>query len=134
MSAEVVHLPVPNLSVKDVEKNDPIPIEIRPTMKKFRLEVTFAGIRNASKLSQSSSGRYKIELTMGDLKLLSGFSGKTFKANLNFLDPHASGYLLLPDQFQYWPSIIIKHFVVLEQSDDLRCSSSRRSQKLCKSF
>lgn len=108
LSAELIHMPVPNIT-SNLLRNESIPIEISPNISKFRLDVMFAGIRNASKLSQSSSGRYKIELAMGDLKLSSGFSGKTFKKNLNFLDPHASGYLLLPDQFQYWPSIVIKH-------------------------
>lgn len=109
MSAELIHLSVPTLTVKEVEKNEPIPIEIRPDMRKFRMEIIFAGIRGAQKLSHFSSGRYKIELTMGDLKLSSGFSGKGYKTNLNFIDPYASGYLLLPEQFQFWPPIIVKH-------------------------
>lgn len=109
MSAEFIHLSAPNLMLREVEKNDPIPIEIRPDMRKFRMEITFAGIRDARKLSHFASGRYKIELTMGDLKLSSGFSGKGYKTNLTFIDPYASGYLLLPDQFQFWPPIIIKH-------------------------
>lgn len=109
MSAELLQLPAPNLTVKEVDKNDSIPMEILPDMRKFRMEVTFAGVREASKKSHFASGRFKIELTMGELKLSSGFSAKAFKTNSNFLDPFASGYLLLPDQFEFWPPIIIKH-------------------------
>jgi hypothetical protein len=109
LSAEFVHLSAPSLKVKDVEKNDLIPPEISPSMRKFRMEVTFTGIRNASTIGHFASGRYKIEIIMGELKLMSGFSGKSFKKNLNFLDPYSSGYLLLPEQFQFWPPIIIKH-------------------------
>lgn len=109
MSSEFVNLSVPTLTVKEVEKNEPIPKEICPDMRKFRMEITFAGLRGAYKLSHFSSGRYKVEVTMGDLKLTSGFSGKGYKTNLNFIDPYASGYLLLPEQFQFWPPIIIKH-------------------------
>ena len=109
MSAEFVYLSAPAISNRQVEKNDPIPPEIRPNMRKFRMEVVFEGIRNALKQQSFSSGRYKVEVTMGDLRLASGFSGKAFKTNSNFIDPYSSGYLLLPDQFQFWPPIIIKH-------------------------
>lgn len=109
MSAEFIELQAPNLTVREIKVNDPIPVEIRPEMRKFRMEATFVGIRDASKLSQFATGRFKIEMTMGELKLDSGFSGKAYKTNLNFLDPHASGYLMLPDQIHYWPPIIIKH-------------------------
>lgn len=109
MSAEFVQLQMPILTVKEVEKNDPLPMVISPDIRKFRMEVIFAGIRNAAKLSHFASGRFKIELNMGELKLSSGFSGKAMKKNLNFLDPYASGYLLLPEQFQFWPPIIVKH-------------------------
>lgn len=109
ISAEFVQLQAPILTVREVEKNDPIPAEIRPEMRKFRMEATFVGIRDATKLSEFASGRFKIELSMGELKLSSGFSGKAYQTNLNFLDPHASGYLMLPDQIHYWPPVIIKH-------------------------
>lgn len=121
MSAEFVQLPVPTLNVRVMEKNEQIPVEIRPDMKKFRLEITFAGIRNAQNLVLFSSGRYKIEVTIGELSLISGFSGKSYDTNLNFLDPYASGYLLLPEQFQFWPPIIIKH---------LDCSNSKHPKVL----
>lgn len=109
MSAELIRLQVPTLTIKEVEMNEPLPPEIRPDLRKFRLEATFFGIRGATNLSYFSSGRYKIELSIGELKLSSGFSGKSHKTNLNFLDPYASGYLLLPEQIQFWPPIIIKH-------------------------
>lgn len=109
LSAEFVRLSAPTLTIKQVEVNEPIPPEIRPNMRKFRIEVTFVGIRCAMKMLKSSAGRYKVELSMGELKLSSGFSGKAYKTNLNFLNPHASGYLMLPDQIQFWPPIIIKH-------------------------
>lgn len=108
MSAELLPLSSPTLTMA-VEKNEPIPKEIRPDMKKFKVDVTFVGVRGASKLSLFSSGRYKIELSMGELIMSSGFSGKAYKKNLNFIDPHASAYLMLPDQFEFWPPIIIKH-------------------------
>lgn len=109
LSAEFVRLSAPTLSIKQVEINEPIPPEIRPIMRKFRIEVSFVGIRHAIKMPSSSAGRYKVELSMGELKLSSGFSGKAYKTNLNFLNPHASGYLMLPDQIQFWPPITIKH-------------------------
>lgn len=109
MSAEFVHLPTPTLTLKEIVINDPIPAEIRPDMRKFRLEVTFVGIRGARKLSHFASGRYKIELSMGELKLSSGFSGKFYKSNVNFLDPFASGYAMFPEQLSLLPPIIIKH-------------------------
>lgn len=109
MSAEFIQLQVPSLTLREVEKNDPIPAEIRPEMKKFRMEATFVGIREATNLSQFACGRFRIELSMGELKLTSGFSGKAYKTNMNFLDPHSSGYLMLPEQIHYWPPILIKH-------------------------
>lgn len=109
MSAEFVHLSTPVITTKEREKNDPLPLEIRPNMGKFRMEIVFDGIRNAVKQPRAGSGRYKVELTMGDLKLSSGFSGKTYKTNMNFIDPYSSGYLLLPDQFHFWPPIIIRY-------------------------
>lgn len=109
MSAELIYLSVPTITMNQAEKNDPIPPEIRPDMRKFRMEIVFEGVRNASKQLHSSLGRYKVELTMGDLRLFSGFLGKTYKTNSNFIDPYASGYLLLPEQFQFWPPLIIKH-------------------------
>lgn len=109
MSAELIQQHVPVLTVQKSTRNEPIPPEIKPDMKKFRIEVTFSGVRNALKMSHFASGRYKIELTMGESKLASGFSGKAYNSSVNFLDPYASGYLLLSEQLQFWPPIIIKH-------------------------
>lgn len=109
LSAEFIPLPCPILSLKAVEKNEPLPFEIKPNLKKFRIEVTFYGIRGALNIPFFSSGRFKIELTMGEIMLSSGFSGKSNNHNLNFLDPYASGYLLLPEQLHFWPPIIIRH-------------------------
>lgn len=109
MSAEVVHLSIPTLNLKPKERHEPIPKEIEPEMGKFRIEVTFAGIRSMAKVSRCSSGRYKVELTMGEQKLVSGFTSKVTTKNLDFLDPYASGYLMLPELLQYWPPIVIKH-------------------------
>lgn len=110
LSAEYIQLSAPNLTLKLTDKNEPLPPQIKPDLKKFRIEVTFVGIRGASHLQNLASGHFKIELSMGELLLSSGFSGKAYKSNLNFLDPHSAGYLLLPEQFHYWPPILIKHF------------------------
>lgn len=109
MSAELLQLSSPTLTIKELKKNEPIPKEIEPNMKKYRIEATFVGIRDASKLSHFSAGRYKIILSIGELMMSSGFSGKAFKRNLSFIDPHASAYLMLPEDFEFWPPIIIKH-------------------------
>lgn len=94
LSAEFIEVSMPTHIVKDVKTNEPIPQEISPAMKQFRLEAVFVGIRDALDLTRFSSGRYKIELCIGELVLSSGFSGKSFKKNLNFLDPYAAGYLV----------------------------------------
>lgn len=109
MSAEMVELSVPTILTKTAEKNEPLPQEIRPDLLKFRIEVTFVGIRDSMKLSHFSSGRFKIELSMGELILTSGFSGKGSNRNLNFMDPYATGYLMLPKQQKFWPPVVIKH-------------------------
>lgn len=109
MSAEFVQLQSPTLIARNLETNEQIPEEIRPEMKKFRMEVTFVGVRDATKLSLFGCGRFRVELIMGELKLSSGFSSESAKSNMSFLDPHASGYLMLPEQTHYWPSIIFKY-------------------------
>jgi hypothetical protein len=95
MSAELVEIPKPSLSVMPVETTT-IPKEISPNMKKFRIECLFVGIRKAQqlKLPKSTIGRYKIELSIGDLVLYGGISGKIQNRNFNFLDPYASNYLV----------------------------------------
>lgn len=94
LSAEFVEVSVPTQTVREILTNETIPKEISPVMKQFKLEVVFIGIRDALDLTRFSSGRYKIELCIGELVLSSGFSGKSFKKNLNFLDPYAAGYLV----------------------------------------
>jgi hypothetical protein len=110
LSAELIPLPSPVISISKKEFNDPIPPEISPRIRKFQIDITFAGIRNALSLATFVSGRYKIDLSIGEVLLTSSFSTKLYKKNLNFLDPYASGYVLLPEQFQFWPPIIIRHF------------------------
>ncbi|XP_070501536.1 otoferlin [Chironomus tepperi] len=109
MSAELIPLYAPTITIMERDKNEPIPEIISPNIRKFHIEVTFAGIRNASRISSFTSARYKIQLSMGELALMSSFSLKGYKKNLNFIDPYASGYLLLPEEFQFWPPIIIQH-------------------------
>lgn len=109
LSAELAELSAPVTVPERALANEPIPSEIRPTFKKFRLAATFIGIREGFKLSTPTAGRYKIELTFGDLKLESGFSGIAYKTNFNFVDPSAVGFALLPDQLSFWPSIVIKY-------------------------
>lgn len=110
LSAELIPLQSPVISIAKKELNEPIPLEISPKIRKFQIEITFAGIRNAISLSTFISGRYKIELSIGEVLLTSSFSNKMYKNNLNFLDPYASGYVLLPEQFQFWPPVIVRHF------------------------
>lgn len=110
LSAELIPLQTPVISIAKKEVNDPIPAEISPEIRKFSLEITFAGIRNAVSLSNFISGRYKIELSIGEVLLTSSFSNKMYKSNLNFLDPYASGYVLLPEKFQFWPPVIVRHY------------------------
>lgn len=110
LSAEFISLSVPTITIAKRDKNDEIPATISPHIRKFRIEVTFAGIRNIKfNASNFSSARYKIELAMGEVVLSSSFSSKSYNKNVNFLEPYASGYLLLPEQFQFWPPIIVKH-------------------------
>lgn len=109
MSAELLPLYAPTITVMEKDRNEPIPEIISPNIRKFHIEVTFAGIRNASNILNFTSARFKIQLKMGELALMSSFSYKGYKNNLNFIDPYASGYLLLPEEFQFWPSIIIQH-------------------------
>lgn len=94
VSAEIIQVASPTIDVQRKEINDVIPIEISPTMKKYRMEMIFAGIRDALKLPFHTNGRFKIEMTFGDLLLCSGLSGKSQDKNLNFMDPYASGYLV----------------------------------------
>lgn len=54
-------------------------------------------------------GRYKIGFSFGDLWLKSGLSSRAYGNAVNLLDPFQSGYVDLPEQFDYWPSIFIKH-------------------------
>lgn len=116
LSAELIPLPAPTITIKEREKNDAIPIEINPEIRKFHIEVTFAGIRNAKSLSNFAAGRFRVELTIGEVLMSSNFSNSSYKKNVNFLDPHGSSYILLPENFQFWPPIIIKH---------LDCSSKK---------
>lgn len=110
LSAELIPLQSPVISIAPREVNDSIPFEISPSIRKFQIEITFAGIRNAINLSSFVSGRYKVELSIGEISLTSSFSTKTYKNNLNFLDPYASGFVILPEQFQFWPPVIVRHF------------------------
>ena len=92
MSAEFIQIAAPLIDVIVKEKNDSIPIEISPTMRKYKIETIFAGLREALKLPSHTNGRFKIELSLGDLLLYSGLSGQSKGKNVNFLDPYASGY------------------------------------------
>lgn len=92
MSAEFIQIAAPLIDIIVKEKNESIPIEISPTMRKYKLEAIFVGLREAFKLPSNTNGRFKIELSLGDLLLYSGLSGKSQEKNVNFLDPYASGY------------------------------------------
>lgn len=130
LSAELIKLSVPTITIKEREKNDQIPPEIYPEIRKFHLEVTFAGIRNARSLSHFTAGRYKIELSIGEVVLSSNFSNKVYKRNTNFMDPHVSAYLLLPEHFQFWPPIIIKHLdCSYKKSQVIGTAMIRRSER-----
>ncbi|KAG5679282.1 hypothetical protein PVAND_008861 [Polypedilum vanderplanki] len=130
MSAEFIQLTTPTITIQERDLNDSIPIEIRPNIRKFHVEVTFVGLRDASKNYNFASNRYKIEFLMGELMLSSNFSTKKYKKNVNFLDPHCSGYILLPEQFQYWPPIIIKHSnYYVKHSSVIGAAMIRRPEK-----
>lgn len=109
MSGELLPLFAPIITVMEKDRKNPILEIICPNIRKFHIEVTFAGIRNASKISNFTSARFKIQLTMREIVLMSSISHKGYKKNFNFIDPYASGYLLLPEEFQFWPAIIIQH-------------------------
>lgn len=94
LSAELIEIAEPSIETQKTEINEAIPKEICPAMKKYRLEAIFIGIRNASNFPCFTSGRYKIELCMGELTLHSGFSGKKLNHNLNFLDPYDFGFMV----------------------------------------
>lgn len=83
-----------------------------------------------AQLSVRTLGRYKIEICFAELSLKSGPSSKSYGQSVNFLDPFKTGCVVsnaihpvvifkfkntnlflknLPEQFEYWPPLIIKH-------------------------
>lgn len=75
----------------------------------FRVDVTFVGLRNWLNITGKPLGRYKLGISFGDLWLKSGLSSKAYGHSVNLLDPFQSGYVDLPEQLDYWPTIFIKH-------------------------
>lgn len=73
------------------------------------MDVTFVGLRKWISVGNRTLGRYKVGLSFGDLLLKSGLSSKAYGNSVNLLDPFKSGYVDLPEQFDYWPAIFIKH-------------------------
>lgn len=58
------------------------------------MEVLFVGLRNAADLPSSTLGKYKMDLTFGDLQLNSGPSGKNLSGSINFIVPFKSGLVV----------------------------------------
>lgn len=75
----------------------------------LRVDVTFVGLRSWHDCPSRSQGRYAIGLCFGDLRLQSGLTGRAFGHSLNMLDPFKSGYVQLPEQLDYWPSLYVQH-------------------------
>lgn len=103
--------------------NGLIPNEILPIMNLFYIEIIFIGIRNFEKLHCNTFGRYKIEITFGELKLQSGPSGKNLEKSFNFVDSFVSGYVKLPTNIKYWPPMIVKFIQCIIQDDIVGAAS-----------
>lgn len=61
---------------------------------RYRVEVTFAGLRHCKNLPVRTMGRYKIEMSFAGLNMKSGPSGKKCGDSVNFLDPFGTGYVV----------------------------------------
>ncbi|XP_075159891.1 ferlin family C2 domain-containing myoferlin misfire [Haematobia irritans] len=121
MSAELIKLPrndmMGEMSTKPLVVKG-IPTSIKPNIRNYILEVTFAGLRNYTK-SSVPTGKHRIKLMMGDLLLTSGLSSYHQKHSINFLFSYASGVVSLPEQFEYWPAMIVTDVVVTTQDEDI---------------
>lgn len=60
-------------------------------------------------IKRATSGRYKVELYIGELSLCSGVSGKRLGQSYNFFDPMITGYVSLPKNPEFWPNLVIQH-------------------------
>ncbi|XP_032599154.1 myoferlin isoform X1 [Drosophila grimshawi] len=89
-----------------------IPVDIRPNMLNYVLEVIFVGLRNYTKSGMVMAGKRRAKVMMADLVLSSGLSMSRVKNSINFLVAYASGVVNLPDQQEYWPAIIATDVVV----------------------
>ncbi|XP_062132086.1 otoferlin [Drosophila sulfurigaster albostrigata] len=115
MSAEFTEL-VGETDVYKVEKQAElkmgIPLDIRPNMLNYVLEVIFVGLRNYTKSMLSSVGKRRAKIMMADLVLSSGLSTSRVRNSINFLVAYASGVVSLPDQQEYWPAMVATDVVV----------------------
>ncbi|XP_055604569.1 fer-1-like protein 6 [Uranotaenia lowii] len=87
-----------------------IPNAITPSLEEFTIFVVFAGLRGFGKsIHLITTGRYRVQLVLGELKLTSGLSRRQSGRSINFLDVFSSATLTLPSQFEYWPPLIVQH-------------------------
>ncbi|XP_058828007.1 otoferlin [Topomyia yanbarensis] len=84
-----------------------IPKSIRPITSMFNIEVLFGGLRGFDKCKLANVGRFRVQITLGELKLMSGLSSRSFGQSINFLDSYTKGSLMLPTKLEYWPPLII---------------------------
>uniref|UniRef100_A0A336LYI1 CSON008109 protein n=1 Tax=Culicoides sonorensis TaxID=179676 RepID=A0A336LYI1_CULSO len=86
-----------------------IPIEIAPELIELKLSANFIGIRSMKNPPRFTEGRFKIELSIGELTLFSGISGKRLGNGYNFPNGVSFGYVSLPTQIEYWHPLTVKH-------------------------
>ncbi|KXJ78396.1 hypothetical protein RP20_CCG004777 [Aedes albopictus] len=86
-----------------------IPESICPSSKRFHVQVLFAGLRDLHRWTRSGAGRYRVQVVFGELKLMSGLSYRNAGHSMSFSDVYASGYLMLPSKFEYWPPLVVQH-------------------------
>lgn len=67
-----------------------------------------AGIRQVKDISKFIQGRYKIKLSIGDIKAFFSVSEKSLGHSYNVTDGIFTGYIDLPSHLKYWPSLFIK--------------------------
>ncbi|KAM8708996.1 hypothetical protein ACLKA7_015893 [Drosophila subpalustris] len=97
---------------KETELTLGIPVDIRPNMLNYVLEVIFVGLRNYTKSTLSTPGKRRAKVMMADLVLSSGLSTSRVRNSINFLVAYASGVVSLPDQQEYWPAMVATDVLV----------------------
>lgn len=99
--------------IKEIEKNSmigkvktfTIPYEIRPTLKKFRLEIIFWGIRQTKRIRLLSVKSPIIIIECGGFVIESTL--ESMEKNANFSNPLKFIDIELPEDERFWPPITI---------------------------